>query len=136
VPPNLQFIIEDAESPWQNTAPFDLIHGRNLSGAFANWPAFYSKCLGNLVPSGVLEMQDFDFRLYHARDGVDGVPKAIRDWSDTMNEASEKMGRPLDVSHLHVKWMKEAGFEDVKEVVLEAPLGDWPKDPRMKQIGK
>ena len=83
-----------------------------------------------------MEMQDFDFRLYHAQQGAEAVPEAIRSWADTMNEASEKMGRPLDVSHLHVTWMKDAGFQDVQEVVMEAPLGHWPKDARMKQIGK
>lgn len=31
--------------------------------------------------------------------------------------------------------MEEAGFVDVKEHILKLPVGSWPKDRRLKQVG-
>ena len=51
-------------------------------------------------------------------------------------EASEKTGRKLDVAAELAQWMEDAGFEDVKEDVRIIPLGPWPKDPALKELGK
>jgi hypothetical protein len=32
--------------------------------------------------------------------------------------------------------MEEVGFVDVEERILKRPTNDWPKDPRMKEIGR
>ncbi|KAL1986895.1 hypothetical protein VTN96DRAFT_5312 [Rasamsonia emersonii] len=32
--------------------------------------------------------------------------------------------------------MEKAGFVDVKEFVFKKPVGSWPKDPKMKEIGR
>lgn len=34
------------------------------------------------------------------------------------------------------RWITDAGFEDVTEVVYVVPLGPWPKDPQLKELGK
>lgn len=31
--------------------------------------------------------------------------------------------------------MEEAGFVDVEEHILKLPLGQWPRDPRLKKVG-
>lgn len=31
--------------------------------------------------------------------------------------------------------MEEAGFVDVEEHILKLPVGPWPKDQRLKQVG-
>lgn len=33
-------------------------------------------------------------------------------------------------------YMREAGFEDVTERRLPMPVGGWPKDKRLKELGK
>lgn len=33
-------------------------------------------------------------------------------------------------------WIKETGFEDVTESVYVLPLGPWPKDPKLKELGR
>lgn len=50
--------------------------------------------------------------------------------------ASSKLGKRLNVANLHKQWMEDAGFVDVKEVVHKIPIGTWPKDKRLKDIGK
>lgn len=40
VPPNLKFIIDDAEDAWLYPEKFDFIHARLMSGCFSDWPEF------------------------------------------------------------------------------------------------
>lgn len=41
VPPNLKFIVDDAEDTWLYQDKFDLIHARLMSGSFQDWPKFF-----------------------------------------------------------------------------------------------
>lgn len=43
VPPNVQFMIDDAEDSWVFSHKFDLIHARLMAGAFADWPKFFGE---------------------------------------------------------------------------------------------
>lgn len=31
--------------------------------------------------------------------------------------------------------VKDAGFTDVHEHIIQRPTNDWPKDPKLKEIG-
>lgn len=53
-----------------------------------------------------------------------------------LNEASEKSGRRINIAPELKQWMIDAGFEDVTEKVYMVPLGPWPKDPKLKEVGK
>ena len=37
VPPNLKFVIDDAEDEWIYQDKFDFIHARLMAGCFADW---------------------------------------------------------------------------------------------------
>lgn len=41
VPPNLKFVIDDAEDMWIYPDKFDFIHARLMAGCFADWPNFF-----------------------------------------------------------------------------------------------
>ena len=41
IPPNLKFIIDDAEDIWVFPNRFDLIHARLMVGSFNDWPKFF-----------------------------------------------------------------------------------------------
>jgi hypothetical protein len=43
VPPNLSFIIDDAEDPWAFNEKFDFIHGRMMVGSFSDVPRFFQQ---------------------------------------------------------------------------------------------
>lgn len=44
VPPNLSFLIDDAEAEWQFHQKFDLVHGRMMTGSLKDWDRFYTQC--------------------------------------------------------------------------------------------
>lgn len=61
---------------------------------------------------------------------------------DTFDEAGKlavqcgvKTGKELDVQPRIRAMISEAGFTDVVEHTYKWPIGDWPSDPRLKDMG-
>ncbi|EFE30941.1 uncharacterized protein ARB_02134 [Trichophyton benhamiae CBS 112371] len=134
VPPNLSFLIDDAEAEWQFHQKFDLVHGRMMTGSLKDWDRFYTQCYDNITPGGYVEMQDICLPL-RADDGTLTADHALDKWSRLCLEACEKLERPLDVAKSHKSRMEAAGFVDVVEVVHKWPQNSWAKDPKLKEIG-
>lgn len=135
VPPNCRFYVDDAETPWTYETPFDLIHGRVLCGGIADWPEFYRQAYLNLKPGGWMEMQEHECMLRSDDDTINQAP-AIVQWFKNVDIASTKIGKRLNVAHLHKQWMIDAGFTEVNEDIHKLPIGSWPRDPKLKAIGK
>lgn len=51
-------------------------------------------------------------------------------------EMSNASGRDFQVSWIMKRKIEEAGFVDVQEQKLKLPLGHWPTDPKLKDIGR
>lgn len=135
VPPNCQFYIDDAENEWTFDEPFDFIHGRALCGSIADWPTFYSRALDKLKPGGWMEMQEHECWL-NSDDDTMKQAKWCQEWIRNVDEASSKIGKRLNVAHLHRQWMIDAGFSDVSEDVYKIPIGSWPKNKALKELGR
>jgi hypothetical protein len=45
------------------------------------------------------------------------------------------MGQPLDVAEKYKDLMKDAGYEDIEEVIYKLPINPWPKTRKEKLIG-
>lgn len=57
-------------------------------------------------------------------------------WGKVSLEAGDKFGKDLRI-HEQVKgYLINAGFVDVVETVHRWPVGEWPKDPYIKQVGR
>ncbi|KIW20703.1 hypothetical protein PV08_01280 [Exophiala spinifera] len=137
VPPNLQFYVDDAESDWvfDDVGEFDFIHARALCGGIADWPKLYAQAYRNLSPGGWLEIQDHECWLNSDDGGMARAP-ACTQWIHEVDRASTMFGKKLNIAHQHRQWMIDAGFQDVREVVHKIPIGPWPKDPKLKELGK
>ncbi len=57
-------------------------------------------------------------------------------WGKLFKEALAKMGRTLPELIQYKILLEEAGFLDVQERFYRRASNDWPKDPKMKEIGK
>ncbi|KAI6836972.1 S-adenosyl-L-methionine-dependent methyltransferase [Hortaea werneckii] len=136
VPPNLKFMIDDAEDLWLYAEPFDFIHARLMAGCFADWPSFFRQAYQNLEPGGWLEVQDYGLPV-KSSDGTH-IGTDLHRWGQLLCEASMKLGRPLgsDCSDYYVQWMQDAGFVDIQVRMFMWPSCGWPKDPYMKEIGR
>ncbi|EDN91241.1 hypothetical protein SS1G_00644 [Sclerotinia sclerotiorum 1980 UF-70] len=115
VPLNVFFEIDDAEEEGGWTWPpneFDLIHLRNMAGAFGDWDHIYSEAYIHLKPGGWIEIMDFDdhkaFLTFFDEDSP--IPALLRD----MEEAARISGRPRGIAHLEQEKLRKLGFVDVK----------------------
>ncbi|KAJ6171682.1 hypothetical protein N7470_000749 [Penicillium chermesinum] len=133
--PNIDFQISDAETPWTYHEPFDLIHLRGLSGAFANWPRIYQQAYTHLKPGGYIEVADAD----PAGDTVLASPETaphLCAYAAALRQAGDNCGHPRHLGHLRTEVLAEAGFEAIRAVERTFPVGLWPEDDDEKTIGK
>jgi hypothetical protein len=56
-------------------------------------------------------------------------------WGETSLEAGDVFGKSLRVVDEARTKMLKAGFVDVVERRFKCPIGPWPKDPHLKEVG-
>jgi len=56
-------------------------------------------------------------------------------WHHCALEASNKMGIEGNPGPKLENWFKQAGFVKVQQKIVKIPLGTWPKDRTLKEIG-
>ena len=131
-PSNVFFELDDAQNEWAYSKPFDFIHMRNLSGAFADWSAVYAEVSKNLRPGGSFEIIDRGFIQFKKE-----TPNSNTSiFNGAIQSAAEKSGRPLDLNHLKKPILGSAGLSVVKTRVFEVPLGTYDPNPQKKVTGK
>ncbi|GAD92425.1 TAM domain methyltransferase, putative [Paecilomyces variotii No. 5] len=135
VPPNCRFIIDDFELEWNFSQPFDFIHARSIEGSVKDYQRLFSQAHRNLKPGGWFEVADATVGVFCDDESVERAPNLL-EWRDRLIEASGKFGKQMGVSHRYKDWMVEAGFTDVTEEVYKVPYSPWPKDPKLKELGR
>ena len=133
VPKNVKFEVDDVESPWAHQQKFDYIHSRFMAGSIADWPKLVERCYDNLNPGGIIELQDGDFVTY----SEDGTTKGtwLDKWNNDFANAAKQGGRTVQPGPQLEEWVRAAGFEDVHHEKVRLPLGLWPKDKKLKEVG-
>ncbi|KAK4150241.1 S-adenosyl-L-methionine-dependent methyltransferase [Chaetomidium leptoderma] len=133
-PPNVRFIVDDVELEWAEPHPYDLIHCRYMAGAIKDWPGLARQMYENLKPGGWVELQESANTLY-SQDGSLAKDNPMVKMMEGLMEACEKIGRTLDPAPSMEGWLRDAGFVNVKVETFKLPVGSWPKDLRLKEIG-
>ncbi|KAF8466870.1 S-adenosyl-L-methionine-dependent methyltransferase [Kalaharituber pfeilii] len=141
VPPNLKFEVDDMEEDWTyHDDFFDYIHIRSLSGSFRSWDAILAQAYRKTKPGGYIEFQDYGCELFlpdGTRLGQSPDEPPAGQYMYYIGMAAEKQGRPMaGIARGMRERLEKAGFVDVKEHVAIWPQGPWPKDKRLKEIGK
>lgn len=137
VPPNLKFEIEDCTSEWTFHAnEFDYVHIRYLVGSIVDWPALFKEAYNALKPGAWLESFEGSPHMI-SDDGSVAEKSAISQWGKFFEEGGRTLGRTFMVvdTGIQRKAMEEAGFVDIQEWEFKAPVGGWPRDKKLKEIG-
>lgn len=135
VPPNCHFAIDDVEEPWTfDLGYFDFIHIRCLMGSISKWPELYNQAYSHLAPGGWIQHLDMDIT-FTSDDGTVDDSHVMAQWSKTFIDCGEMIGKTFNVVNRSSQWLREAEFEEVKQRWFKTPVGPWPKDLRMKQVG-
>lgn len=53
-----------------------------------------------------------------------------------MKSLGAKIGIDIDVAPKFKGYLEDAGYESVQEEIFDLPIGDWPQDRRLKEIGR
>ncbi|KAF4463794.1 demethylmenaquinone methyltransferase [Fusarium albosuccineum] len=134
-PPNCVFEVDDFEAEWLSKTPFDFIHGRELEGCIGDEDQLFRRAYENLTPGGYIEFQATYPRLL-SDDGTAEKAENAQKWLKHLLEGSAKFGKSLEGA---INWkdkLEKAGFVDVQQEIRKLPIGGWPKDAKLKEIGK
>ncbi|KAK0718886.1 S-adenosyl-L-methionine-dependent methyltransferase [Apiosordaria backusii] len=137
VPPNVRFMIDDVESPWLHPRNhFDYIHSRHTVMAIKDWPRLMRRALECMRPGGWFEMQEVYHFPISANDSMPANHPIARYWS-LINEGLENLGVNFHAAAggKLANMMRDAGFVNVTERVLQIPIGTWPKNKVLKTVG-
>ncbi|KAL6415184.1 hypothetical protein AUP68_01730 [Ilyonectria robusta] len=158
VPPNVSFYVEDSyvtpypatflasvlplltpscsSQPWDYTDKFDYIHTRITAGCWSSFQEQVAEqAFESLNPGGYFESQEYDAIVACDDDTLDPESPLAR-WFHDLRVASDAMDRPVVLAATLRKIYEEVGFVDIQERIFKMPMNGWPKDERLKELGK
>ncbi|PYH89966.1 S-adenosyl-L-methionine-dependent methyltransferase [Aspergillus ellipticus CBS 707.79] len=136
VPPNVEFLVDDVESDWLDKPnTYDFIHSRGMAGCVADWHRLYRQAYRHLKPGGYFELQESAVWAW-SDDGSLRPDSPLGEYLRALDDAGQKIGRDLNITHKLSPWLTAHGFEDVHEETYILPFSPWPRDARLKEIGK
>jgi trans-aconitate methyltransferase len=121
VPPNLQFEIDDCELDWTYSSKFDYIHIRSMYGSIIDWPRLMRQAYEHLIPGGWIELAGFEIQ-FHSDDGRIPADSTWAQYLTNLNEASARLGKLMDTAPHYKRFVTEAGFATVTEVIHKVSL--------------
>ncbi|KAJ5804834.1 S-adenosyl-L-methionine-dependent methyltransferase [Penicillium riverlandense] len=137
VPTNCIFEVDDLLQEWTWHRQFDFVYLRHMLGSFDNqgWATLYQQCYDNLEPGGWIEQMEFDIRVKSDDDTLQ-EDSVLANWGETFIGCAERAGRPLTIQETMRASIEKAGFVDVHEHIYKVPIGAWPRDKVLKEVGK
>ena len=88
-----------------------------------------------MAPGGYIEHSEPIPEL-KTEDGSISPSDVMHRVTDLATEASQKFGKNIMIAPLIKNMIKEAGFVDVVEKRYKWPIGEWPVDRKLKDIGR
>jgi SAM-dependent methyltransferase len=135
--PNVQFVVEDAESEWAYAEnSFDYIHSRCMVGAIRDWDKLLQQAFSCLRPGGYIELADFRFFNMASDDNTYTDDLSLWKYYDLVNKAAAKRGQSLTLDTPLTENLSGIGFEGIECTPLKLAAGTWPVDPRQKELGR
>ena len=139
MPDNVFFEIDDcSETDWARPFDsYDFIHTQMMLGCLVSFKKFIKTSRKYLRPgSGWLECHELD-PLPRCDDDTMPADFALTKWNNLHEESIQMMDEPRScrIAPEIARWMREAGFVDIRERIDKIPVNPWPKDSRMRQIG-
>jgi hypothetical protein len=134
VPSNLEIQIDDFTAPW-TFAPesFDFIHARSIYGCVADYPALYAEVYNALKPGAYFQQAEISVVPKSEDGSIAGTH--MEQWGPLALEAGEKFGKSFRIAEDSKALIEQVGFANVTYRRFKWPIGPWPKDPKLKEIG-
>ncbi|KAL2880568.1 hypothetical protein SGCOL_003939 [Colletotrichum sp. CLE4] len=136
VPPNVRFIVDDAEVEWvYPDNHFDLVHLRNMAPSIKKWPELFAEAYRVTKPGGWIELQEMRW-VYGCDDNTMPSTYAPVKMVANIKEALAKLNVKMNAAELYPAHVAAAGFVNLSHEVKKVPVGPWAKDEDLKKIGE
>lgn len=73
---------------------------------------------------------------HYCDDGTFPPDCYLAKWGPMFLRAAEKAGRPLDTVDTFKGRIEAAGFVNIHEKVYKVPIGEWTRNPILKEAGR
>ena len=135
VPPNLKFMVDDAELEWLYPPNhFDFVHTRHMVTAIRKWDLIIESAFTHLKPGGWLELHEID-HMPHSLDGTLATDSYLLQYWMLITEACKNMHLDLRPHTRLADMMRAAGFFNVTERIFFTPIGPWARNQQLREIG-
>ncbi|KAI2602730.1 S-adenosyl-L-methionine-dependent methyltransferase [Hypoxylon sp. NC1633] len=139
VPPNVKFELDDCTQPWTWAADtFDFVHMRYLFGAIADWDELLRQAFRVTTPGSWVQSCEADVEIL-SDDGTVAPDSSMElFWNMLYRSAGKKLGvtfQPIG-ENVQKTAFEAAGFEDIQEHSYKFPVGGWPADKRLAEVGQ
>ncbi|OCK75620.1 S-adenosyl-L-methionine-dependent methyltransferase [Lepidopterella palustris CBS 459.81] len=135
VPPNLKFMVDDVESEWlYPNNHFDYIHTRHTVQAFRKWPVLFSRAMEKLKPGAWMECQEIN-HYPECEDGTMAPDNPMALYWGYVTQALNNLGVTFQIAPQLSQLMRDAGFVNVTERVFYTPIGPWPRNRALREVG-
>ncbi|KAM0354923.1 hypothetical protein ACHAPU_000761 [Fusarium lateritium] len=138
LPANLEFQIDDCTQEWTfKENSLDYVHMRFLVGSIVDWTALFSQAYRCLKPGGWIESHEASPCIRSDDDSI-ASDSAMGQWGRIFLEGGRKLQRPFSIieDDIQNQGMKEAGFINIQDEEVKAPIGGWSNDPKKKEAGQ
>ncbi|KAF2138922.1 uncharacterized protein K452DRAFT_78114 [Aplosporella prunicola CBS 121167] len=135
VPPNVRFLVDDIESEWVYSAPFDLIHIRAMAPAIKDWPGVLAAAYTHLKPGAYLEIQEIDLASPACDDMTMAPDWAYAVYMDLVAQGLSTFNVDMRIPRKIPAMLREAGYRDVTVREIKVPLGPWAKNKLLRTCG-
>ncbi|KAK8155195.1 S-adenosyl-L-methionine-dependent methyltransferase [Phyllosticta citrichinensis] len=134
VPPNVRFLVDDIESEWVYSAPFDLIHLRAMAPAVKDWSKVLASALHWLTPNGYIEIQELDFV---PKTDDNSIPPdwAYLKYTAAVRDGLEEFGSDFHIGGKIPEKLRAAGFKNITTHEIKVPIGPWAKNQLLRTAG-
>ena len=110
--------MDDFESEWDFSKPFDFIHASTLAGSVKDFPVLFKRTIDNLKPGGWVELVDAPFGFFSDDGTLEKAPN-LKELARLHEEASQKFGKEMNSVYSHKQRLIDVGFKNVKEEIYK-----------------
>ncbi|KAF8864026.1 UMTA methyltransferase [Acephala macrosclerotiorum] len=136
VPPNVRFMVDDAESSWLEPENFyDFVHGRHLTPAIKDFPALIRRAYNHIKPGGFLEFQEIEPFPY-SDDSSLAPSSPLLKYYTFIHKGLKNLGVDLQRSRDEAANLSSCGFINTNHEILKIPIGTWSESQLLKTSGR
>ena len=107
-----------------------------MVGSIHNWAAYFKQAYKHIKPGGYVEAQEMSVDIM-TDDKSFPEHSYIKEWCDLLESGVLNTGYSIRLTPDELRhWIEDAGFVDVTVKSYKLPIGLWPADEKLREVGK